>query len=197
MPTAFGWVYAIWFMIALIVAASGSLTRLTPPWPQVVILSLVAAQIVAYIGSAAVRNAAKRIDLRRLIGFHVTRFVGFYFLWLHAQARLPYEFAVVGGWGDVITAACAVTLLLSAPLRNNRAALLIWNLYGLIDITYVVATAARLALSNPASMRELLVMPLALLPTFVVPVIFSTHLLIFSRLFSKNGVTNGGGTAAP
>jgi hypothetical protein len=52
----------------------------------------------------------------------------------------------------------------------------------LADILYVVGTAARLAFADPASMSALLRLPLALLPTFLVPLIIASHVFIFSRL---------------
>jgi hypothetical protein len=60
--------------------------------------------------------------------------------------------------------------------------LFIWSAYGLVDILFVVATAAAEAMAMPASMAALLRMPLSLLATFVVPLIISSHLLIFARL---------------
>ena len=51
------------------------------------------------------------VDLRALALFHVTRFVGFYFLVLHARGELPWAFAVPGGWGDNITAAWVLVLV--------------------------------------------------------------------------------------
>jgi hypothetical protein len=65
--------------------------------------------------------------------------------------------------------------------------LFIWNGYGLIDILFVVATAAAEGRANPASMAALLRMPLSLLATFLVPLIISSHLLLFARLRARRG----------
>jgi hypothetical protein len=59
---------------------------------------------------------------------------------------------------------------------------LLWNAAGLLDILFVVATASRLALAEPASMSALLRLPLSLLPTFLVPIIIATHVMIFAWL---------------
>jgi hypothetical protein len=53
---------------------------------------------------------------------------------------------------------------------------------GLADILFVVATAARLALADPASMAALLRLPLSLLPTFLVPLIIASHVVLGVRL---------------
>ena len=65
----------------------------------------------------------------------------------------------------------------------------IWNVVGLVDILMVVVTAARLGLSEPASMRALTVLPLSLLPTFLVPLIIATHILIFARIRRENAMS--------
>jgi hypothetical protein len=88
------------------------------------------------------------------------------------------------GWGDILVAVTALILVAAAPTRGPGGwwAYLVWNAAGLVDILLVVATAARLALTLPGSMRALTGLPLSLLPTFVVPIIIATHLIIFARL---------------
>ncbi|MGH7535834.1 MAG: hypothetical protein ACREMG_09625, partial [Gemmatimonadales bacterium] len=91
---------------------------------------------------------------------------------------------VPGGWGDIVVAALALALLLSGPSTTprRRLAYIGWNGLGLVDILFVVATAARLALADPDSMGALLRLPLSLLPTFLVPLIIASHLLLAIRL---------------
>jgi hypothetical protein len=54
--------------------------------------------------------------------------------------------------------------------------------FGLIDILFVVVTAARLVLADPASMSPLLRLPLSLLPTFLVPLLIASHVVFGIRL---------------
>jgi hypothetical protein len=63
--------------------------------------------------------------------------------------------------------------------------LFIWNGYGLIDILFVVAAAADEGRANPGAMAALLRMPLSLLATFFVPLIISSHVLMFARLRAR------------
>jgi hypothetical protein len=116
--------------------------------------------------------------------FHLTRFVGFYFLALYARGELPWAFAVPGGWGDIVVAAAALLLVLFVPPDRpaGRRAYLAWNVVGLLDIVGVVLTAARLAFADPTSMSALLDLPLSLLLTFVVPGIIATHVWMLGRL---------------
>ena len=123
------------------------------------------------------------LDLRSLVLLHVTRFVGIYFLVLYRRGQLPYDFAVPGGIGDIIVAALALPLAL-APLADTtrQRAMRIWNIIGLVDIVLVVLTATRLNLADPTQMHALTYLPLSLLPTFLVPLIIATHIVIFVRL---------------
>ncbi len=120
----------------------------------------------------------------RLVAVHLSRFIGIYFLVLYGRGQLPYDFAVKGGWGDITVALGAVLLLAVPGLIERRALVLAWNVVGMLDIGFVVATAARLAAADPSSMRALLRLPLSLLPTFLVPLIIATHVWIFVRLRS-------------
>jgi hypothetical protein len=149
-----------------------------------VLLGLTAALLTLVRLWAPLRRWALEVDLRALVLFHGTRFVGLYFLVLYGRGELPWAFAVPGGWGDILVAAAALLVVAAAPRRGWGGwwVYLVWNLAGLADIVAVVVTAARLALRDPGSMRALTTLPLALLPTFVVPLIVATHVVVFARL---------------
>jgi hypothetical protein len=123
---------------------------------------------------------------------HVTRFVGVYFLLLYQRGVLPYAFAVPGGWGDIIVASLAVGVVflpLGEKLRHHVC--FIWNTIGLVDILFVVVMAARIGLTRPWQLGALRVLPLSVLPTFLVPLIIATHVLIYVNLVRKLRETAG------
>jgi hypothetical protein len=170
-----------WLAAAIALGFSGLFGSVRPPGPQIMIVGLTGVLIAAYWLSGSFRDWAKALDLRVIVALHLTRFVGFYFLWLYGRGELPYRFAVLGGWGDIIVATGAVVILASwSSFGARRPVLLVWNVYGLVDILFVVETAATEAMAMPASMAALLRMPLSLLPTFLVPLIISSHLFIFA-----------------
>jgi hypothetical protein len=173
----------VWFLVALGVGASGCLLGLAPPRPQILLIGLTVALLVAGAVVPSFRAWLAGVDLRSVIAMHLTRFIGIYFLVLYARGLLPFDFAVLGGWGDIVIAATALLwLVLTREPAAHRGLLLVWNLCGLLDILFVVATAARMAVADPASMGPLRTLPLSLLPTFLVPLIIASHVLIFWRL---------------
>lgn len=175
---------SVWFLAALVVGAAGLLAVFPPPFPQLVLLLIVAALGAALWRSALLRRWARTVDLRVLVLVHVSRFVGLYFLFLERRGELASEFAVPAGWGDIAVATLALLLVLGVRLDTapGRVALLVWNVLGLLDILFVVATATRLGLADAYAIRPFLWLPLSLLPTFLVPLVIFTHLVVFWRL---------------
>ena len=173
-----------WLLIAIALGAAGVVGMLRPPAPSLILFGLTAAVLAVGWFSARLRAWLMQADERWLVALHLTRFVGIYFLYLYGQSRLPYAFAVPGGWGDIAVASLATGLLLWGPPygAGRRLAYMAWNLVGLADILFVVLTAARLASANPESMAELLRLPLSLLPTFLVPLIIASHVVLAVRL---------------
>ena len=190
LTVAGGWLLTAWF-----VGAAGWLASLRPPAPQLVLVGLTVAVLVAARLVTPFRRFVETVDLRVLVLFHLTRFVGIYFLVLHARGELPWAFAVPGGWGDIAVAATALLLVLrvSPDGPGGRRAYVLWNVLGLLDILGVVLTATRLALADPGSMGALLQLPLSLLPTFVVPIVIATHVLMLRRLAGAVSTCSGRG----
>jgi hypothetical protein len=182
------WIIRLWLVVALFAGASGRLTAMLPPVPQIVLLALTVLAIAATLLVPRVRGWADTVDLRVLVGFHLLRFVGVYFLLLYQRGELPYAFAVLGGIGDIVVATLALLILASGQKPGASRFFLWWNVVGFIDIFFVVGTAARLAMADPASMSALLRLPLSLLPTWLVPLIIASHVLIFRRLL-RGGAT--------
>ncbi len=169
----------MWLAVAIVAGALGLARRLRPPMPQVLIFVLTLAVLVSAATGARFRTWVMTVDVRAHVLIHLSRLLaGGYFLVLYQRGELPWIFAVPGGIGDMIVAALAVIPLV-AP---RRSLLFAWNVIGLVDILMVVAAAVRSAGVDPASMAALLRLPLVVLPTFLVPIIIATHVLIFVRL---------------
>ena len=73
-------------------------------------------------------------------------------------------------------------LLRCLPVRTSgqRLGLLVWNVAGLLDILGVLGNAVRLFVADPAFVEPFTSLPLAILPTFVVPIVIVSHVLLFN-----------------
>jgi hypothetical protein len=173
----------LWFVITLVIGATGLLARVPLPPPAIAFV-LAAALLLLLRLSPAARERVERLGPGPLVAFHlVTRLAaGIYFLVLFRRGALPGEFALPAGWGDVLVAVGAgLVLWLCLPVRNptQRHGLLVWNVFGLLDILMVLGNAARLFFGNRAFAEPFAGLPLALLPLFVVPIVLASHVLLF------------------
>jgi len=175
---------ALWFSGAVAIGVSGILSSIRPPMPQVLIAVLTIATLSAVFVVPVFRRWADGVEHRALVALHLTRFVGVYFLILARQGALSLKFAMPAGYGDILVATLAVCLILiGGPATKWRRGLyLAWNSLGLVDILLVVGNAARVGMSDPQSMQPLLRFPLNLLPIFLVPLIITSHIILFRRL---------------
>lgn len=182
---------AVWFVIALILSVAGAPQKLTPPAPQIVILLLTIALIAFGRLYSPLRAWIVSVDIRALAGLHVTRaLAGTAFLWAASRGTMSPGFANAAGYGDILVAILALLLIVLISPEQKVAPLLyvIWNTLGLIDIMYVVVTAARIALADPPAMAQLLRAPFAVIPLFLVPIVIASHVWIFERLLRRVGV---------
>ncbi len=167
-----------WFLAALAASAVGFVERLLGPGVPATILTLATASTLAALLVPGLRGRVERLGAAWPVAFHLTRFVGVYFLWMASEGRLDPAWALPAGYGDIAVAVLAIVLL-ATGLHRRRVPLLIWNTLGVLDMVFVISGAARLMFTAPESMHPMTQLPLALLPTFVVPVILCTHVLVY------------------
>lgn len=180
-------VFAGWIVVALAVAVSGALASLPPPAVPLLIWSPVVLGVWAWRRVPAVRAFADGVDLRVAVLYHLVRVLfGALFLWEMRAGRLPAAFALVAGPGDIAAGLLALPAawLVTRTGDTPRRLALAWNLFALVDILAVFASAQRMLFVERdlrffALMRTL---PYATLPVLVVPLILLTHLLILQRL---------------
>lgn len=171
-----------WFLVALFIGETELLSILPGPAAQITLIALTTGLLSAFWMSRSFRGWVDQLDLRILLGIHLVRFVGVYFLILHRRGELPGRFAITAGWGDIVVAVTVLLLLLIPGLVKSLKAVFLWNTLGLADILLVVTTAAGLAFVDRESMSALTRLPLSFLPTMVVPLIITTHVVIMIRL---------------
>src|SRR6267143_467423 len=174
-------ILAAWICLATGTGLAGWLESANAPVVAGILWLLTVLALLACWKVPTLRRWALKVELRWLVLLHLTRFVGFYFFLLCSRGELPFAFAAPAGSGDIIVAVFA-TLLLVLSCARNWSILIIWHTIGLTDILFVVMLALRLGLENRQSMHALREFPLSLLPTFLVPLIIVSHVLIFFRV---------------
>ena len=172
----------VWLVVAAIVGATGALRQSPVPPPAIAVGLTIVALLVVRLSHGA-REGVQALGPGPLVLFHVVRIAaGAYFLVLGARGVLPREFTTPAGWGDILVGVAAIWVLLRClPVRTpwQRWAFYLWNVAGLLDILGVLGNAIRLYLRDPAFVEPFMSLPLAILPTFVVPVVIVSHVLLF------------------
>lgn len=174
---------AMWFVLACGVVASGALLHLPVP-PPLFLAVLASVALLTTFRVPVLRHWVLAADMRLLLAPHLVRFVGIAFLLLVERGVLAEPFRAVG-WGDAIAASGAVVLLLAhrrLGSRNGRRALIAWNVFGLADMLLLLVTGVRLAATDAGQFALFRQLPFGLLPTFFVPLIITTHVVILVRI---------------
>jgi hypothetical protein len=187
LPRAVVVVAASWLALALVAGATGFFARLPFPGAQLIILALIAGTLVAVTSIPALHAWIDTLSLRVLVGVNAVRFIGITFLVLAARGRLAPVFAARAGWGDIAAAALALVLVAAGEPRTRlqRGLTHAWNALGLLDLIVAVATATAVTLRGAVpGIVPMLSLPLVIVPTFIVPILVATHVVIFRRLLS-------------
>ena len=179
-------VLLVWLIAALLLSLAGVFHQVPLPMPMVG--GLITVFILAVLTlSPAWRQRALALGYRGLIAIHLTRFVGFYFLWLYSLGVLARNFAVPAGWGDIIVAILAIPLLAIESVATRwRGALIVWNLIGLADILMVVVMAFQMSVADPGFQNAFASLPLSLLPAYIVPLVIASHALMLYSLTANS-----------
>jgi hypothetical protein len=159
------------------------------PWIGVAI----AAVIVAGLGTARIPAVAAALDDQyapaRLATTQVFRVIGAMFLVAWQQGHLPELFAIPAGVGDVAIGIAAPFVALRLRRDPHRRTGALWfNALGILDLT-VAVTIGFLAATSPYQVLDLdpstdavAVLPLAIIPTLLVPVALVLHVVSIQRL---------------
>jgi hypothetical protein len=196
---AFAAFLGAWFLTAFAVMVL-DLTRVAPdqiPWLRLFLLLGPALLLVlAYRSSDVFRSLVWRIDLRLLTVAHTARAVGIGFIALGQVGVLAQSFAQTAGWGDIVAGLTApfVALLLLERRPLPARAIVAWNLFGIVDFVAAVSanmlgsrTALGLLRPEGGADTELMARyPLGIIPTFFVPLLVLSHLLVIVRVRRAN-----------
>jgi hypothetical protein len=143
-----------WLAIAQYLGSANTYFAASDTAVPIVLLGLTIPLIIAAMGlwlSGSIANLVSAIPLRWLVAAQVYRIGGGIFLVLWADGRLPWQFALPAGIGDVTTGVLAVVV--AARLAQNasgaRSAVYAWCLFGIADLVVAITMGAMTSPGRP------------------------------------------------
>jgi hypothetical protein len=182
-----------WLAVAQYLGAANTYFAGTETAVPLVLFGLLIPLTVAAIAlwqSESIARLVSAIPLHWLVAAQVYRAAGGIFLVLWADGRLPWQFALPAGIGDVATGSVAIVVaaLLARNAVGARRATYAWCLFGIADLVVAITMGA---MTSPGrahllafEVPNLLISsyPLVMVPTFAVPLALMLHGLVLWRL---------------
>jgi hypothetical protein len=194
-----------WLAVAQYLGAANTYFASTDTAVPTILFGLLIPLAVAGLAlwqSESVARLVSAIPLHWLVAAQVYRVAGGIFLVLWAAGRLPWQFALPAGTGDVVTGIVAVVV--AAQLARNAVgahrATYAWCLFGVADLVVAITMGAMTSPGRPHLLAfdtpNLLISsyPLVMVPTLAVPLALMLHGLVLLRL--RRGAAATGRLAA-
>jgi hypothetical protein len=190
---------ASWFLATLLLSLSG-FYRATPSRPPSILYGVlvpIVLGVLLFWNRQTVRRLVQAVPEVWLVGVQAYRALGWIFLPLYANRRLPVVFACVGV-GDLIVAVLVPILGIASVQKWRNADLLLraWNLFG-IGVLVAAMMAGVLALPSRFQVfafaepsEPISVFPLAMIAVFLVPLAMLLHLASLTKLGKTTHATN-------
>ena len=188
-------ILAIWFVLVLLLNIAGIFEARADQVPIAFGLSVVGPPILfgmLYLYSNRFRSLVLALDLKLLTAIQAWRFAGVMFLVLYFYNMLPGTFAWPAGVGDIVVGAYApfvvVAIANGSPNWHFHAVAL--NILGLIDIVGAIGSDVLsggtpfgiLTGAGEVTSDIMQSLPLALIPTFLVPFFIVLHIISLIKL---------------
>jgi len=182
-----------WFAIAEWLGRANAYWAVTHnpvPTIQFGIMIPIAIGLYGLIRAPRFARLVEAVPLWALVGVQLYRTLGAMFLVLWLDGRLPWQFALPAGIGDIATGVLAmvVAVLLAVGAQGAQRAAYLWCLFGIADLVVAVTTGALTSpgimnlLSREAPNLLITAFPLVMVPTFAVPLSIILHGLTLWRL---------------
>jgi hypothetical protein len=187
-----------WFAAVAVLAAAGVFIRFGPATIGLAVLVPLAVVLLSAGPGSTARTIALGAPVALLVALNATRVLGAFFLFLHADGRLPATFALSAGWGDIAVGLLSLPVAWWASRRapHWRAVTLAWNAFALVDLIAAVTlgigstpgAAIRFIFEDtaPGTMATL---PWFLIPGYLVPLYLLTHVALFARLAANHSAS--------
>jgi hypothetical protein len=176
-------VFGGWLAVTAVIAGQGWYRTL--PWFPVAVagylgLLLALRRIPVVARALAAPGMVSRLELP-----HAPRVAGVAFLFYLALGHLPALFALPAGLGDIAAGIAAPLVARRLAQGTGRRAALWFNAFGMTDLVVALTLGALTGfqlLNVTPSSAAITEVPLVLIPTATVPVLFALHISAVSAL---------------
>ncbi len=127
-------------------------------------------------------------SLESLVKLHIFRVIGVFFVILALHDALPKAFAMIAGFGDMITAVSSIFIANAIAQKKSYARTLAyaWNVFGTMDILFTAIAANVLTKisidTGVMGVDTLANFPFCIIPAFAPPTILFLHWSIFKKM---------------
>jgi len=180
------WVLGAWFVFAL-AASALRLYRTEPDQPPLAFglaaITPIIVFLVWFTASPRFREFTLALNPRLLTMAQTWRVGGFMFLALATYGILPWLFALPAGIGDMIVGLTAPLAALKFATPQRRTRFVLWQLFGMADLVTAVSlgTLAGVIAPHGVSTAAMTVLPVSMIPTFAVPLLFIVHMICLAQ----------------
>jgi hypothetical protein len=191
----FAIIWTAWVVTSAVLAdhnVYAQLPETTRPWFGLAAGGVLVALLLGAVLPAVRATFARPTSLAWLTWPQVIRVVGVTFLIVMARGDLPAVFALPAGLGDIAVGIAAVPIARRLA-RGDRTGAVGFNLLGLLDLVVAVSIGfgaglgpTRLLDVSPST-ADVVLLPLALIPTTAVPLAAVLHIVSLRRLSVHRG----------
>jgi hypothetical protein len=169
-------VFGGWFTASAVIAGNGGYHTL--PWLPIAVVGFLGTLLALSRIPVVARALAAPGMVSRLMLPHSFRVVGVVFLLAMALGHLPALFALPAGLGDIAVAIAAPGVARRLAQGTGRRAALWFTAFGITDLVVALALGALtgFGLLNNTPSQSNSELPLALIPTVGVPLLFALHM---------------------
>ena len=196
-------ILAIWFIFAVSASALHLFQNASARIGIAVAVAALTPIILFFVwfaGSANFRQFTLSLNQLILTFVQSWRILGVVFVILEANGILPAIFALPAGYGDMAIGATATFAALKLAKPSRRNSFILWQVLGITDLVMAVSlgTTARLLSPHAPSTAAMTVLPLSLVPTFIVPLLLIFHVICIAQARAwKNTSDQTDQTAGP
>jgi hypothetical protein len=192
-----------WFAVAITLSALGVYHVDSSQVPTIqygILLPILIGALLIW-RSETVKRIIAAVPQQWIVSVQLYRALGVIFLILYATGKLPSLFAWPAGVGDIAIGLLAPIVGLAYARSPRKAAGLVaaWNVFGILDLIVAVGTGFMTAPSRFLSLdvqptSELMtVLPMVLIPVYLVPLSIVLHLASLAKLRRENVATKDQG----